>query len=130
VCSFLKSCDQFLVKCVLSGEAKGRHTYRTCVAHLSKGRHTYRMRVSLISKGRCALLRCVSLLLNMHKKRKPYRLFSMGMLLVPARRVPTGMDTPNVCVPTVTQWPDARSTTWSTSCLKSSKQMVCRGFKS
>jgi hypothetical protein len=37
VCSFLKSCVQFLVKCVLSGEAKGRHTYRTHVSHLSKG---------------------------------------------------------------------------------------------
>jgi hypothetical protein len=64
VCSFLKSCVQFLVKCVqfpkvlcsVSGEAKGRRAYRTHVSHLSKGRHT--------------LWRRVSLLLNIHKKRK------------------------------------------------------------
>jgi hypothetical protein len=52
------------------------------------------------------------------KKRAPYRLFSMGMLLVPARGVSVGTDTSNVFVPTVTQWPGVRSTVWSTSCLK------------
>jgi hypothetical protein len=130
VCSFLKSCVQFLVKCVLSGEAKGRHAYKTLISHLSKGRHAYRMCVSHLSKGRCALWRRVSLLLNMYKKRKPYRLFSTGMLLAPERRVPVGTDTPNVFVPMVTQWPGARSTTWSTTCLKSLKQMAYRGFKS
>jgi hypothetical protein len=70
VCSFLKSCVQFLVKCVLSGEAKGRHAYRTRVSHLSKGRLAYRMRVSHLIKGRYTLLRCVCLLLNMHTKKK------------------------------------------------------------
>jgi hypothetical protein len=62
--------------------------------------------------------------------RKPYRLFSKGMVLAPAPGVPIGSDTPNVFVTTVTQRPGARSTTWSTNCLKSLKQMTCRGFKS
>jgi hypothetical protein len=34
MCSFLKSCVQFLVKCVLSGEAKGRHTYTECASRI------------------------------------------------------------------------------------------------
>jgi hypothetical protein len=71
VCSFLKSCVQFLVKCVLSDEAKGRHSYRMRVSHHSKRRCAYKMCVSHLSKGRHALWRCISLLLNMHKKRKP-----------------------------------------------------------
>jgi hypothetical protein len=114
VCSFLKSCVQFLVKCVLSGEAKGRHAYITCVSHLSKGRRAYRMRVSHLSKGRCVLWRCAPLLLNMHKKKKACKSVSMGMLLAPTHSVRAG----------------ARSTAWSTSCLKSSKHIDCRGFKS
>jgi hypothetical protein len=61
-------CIQFLVKCVLSGEAKGRHAYGTRVSHLSKGRRAYRTCVSHLSKGRRMLWRHVSLLLNMHKK--------------------------------------------------------------
>jgi hypothetical protein len=64
------------------------------------------------------------------QKRKPYRLFSKGMVLAPARGVAVGSDTPNVFVPTVTQRPGARSSMWSTSCLKSLKQMACHGFKS
>jgi hypothetical protein len=52
---FLK-CVQFpKVLCSVSGEAKGRRTYRMDVLHLSKWRHT--------------LWRRVALLLNMHKKR-------------------------------------------------------------
>jgi hypothetical protein len=70
VCSFLKSCVQFLVKCVLFGEAKGRQTYRTCVSHLSKGRHAYRTRVSHLIKERHTLWRHVSLILNMHTQKK------------------------------------------------------------
>jgi hypothetical protein len=70
VCSFLKSCVQFLVKCVLSIEAKGRHAYRTRVSHLSKGRRAYRTRVLHLSKGRNTLWRRVSLLLNMHTKKE------------------------------------------------------------
>jgi hypothetical protein len=50
-------------------------------------------------------------------------LFSTGMLLGPERSMPIGMDTPNVFVPMGTQQPDARSTVWSTSCLKSSKHL-------
>jgi hypothetical protein len=123
VCSFLKSRVQFLVKCVLFGEAKGRQAYRTRISHLSKGRRAYRMHVSHLIKGRHALWRRVTLLINMHKK--PYRLFSTGMLLEAARGVPIGMKvrstawSTNVFVPTVTQRPDARSTAWSTSFLKS-----------
>jgi hypothetical protein len=78
MCSFLKSCVQFLVKCVLSGEAKGRHAYRTRVSLLSKGRCAFRTRVLHLSKGRRTLWRRVSLLLNMHTINKalqiiPYR---------------------------------------------------------
>jgi hypothetical protein len=69
-CSFLKSCVQFLVKCVLSGEAKGRHAYRTHISHLSKGRRAYRTRISHLIKGRRALWRRVSLLLNMHTRKE------------------------------------------------------------
>jgi hypothetical protein len=64
VYSFLKYSVLFLVMCVLSGEAKGRHAYRTRVSHLSEGRRAYIMRVSHLSKGRHALWRRVSLLLN------------------------------------------------------------------
>jgi hypothetical protein len=91
---FLKSCIQFLVKCVISSEAKGRHVYRTCVSHLSKGRRAYRTGVSHLSKGRCALWRRVSLLLNMHKKeshtdyspRKCYLRQHVGCLLARIRQ--------------------------------------------
>jgi hypothetical protein len=56
---FLK-CVQFLeVLCSVSGEAKGRHDYRILGSHLNK--------------GRCALWRHISLLLNMHTKKKSYR---------------------------------------------------------
>jgi hypothetical protein len=48
--SFLKSCVQFLVKCVLSREAKGGRAYRTHV----------------------------SLLLNMHTKKKPQQIILHG----------------------------------------------------
>jgi hypothetical protein len=78
VCSFLKSCVQFLMKYVLSGEAKGRHAYRTHVSHLSKGRHVYRTCVSHLIKGRRALWRCVSLLLNMLKKKKALQIILHG----------------------------------------------------
>jgi hypothetical protein len=53
---FLKCVQLSEVLCSIFGEAKGRHTCRTRVLHLSKGRHT--------------LWRHVSLLLNMHKKIK------------------------------------------------------------
>jgi hypothetical protein len=67
---FLK-CVQFPeVLCSVSSEAKGRCAYRTRVSHLSKGRRAYIMSVSHLSKGRRVLWRCVSLLLNIHKKRK------------------------------------------------------------
>jgi hypothetical protein len=78
VCSFLKSRVQFLVKCVLSGEAKGRHAYRTCVSHLSKGRYAYRMRISHLIKERRALWRRISLLLNMHKKESALQIILHG----------------------------------------------------
>jgi hypothetical protein len=113
---FLK-CVQFSeVLCSVSAEAKERRTYITHVSHLSKGRHV--------------LWRRVSLLLNMHKKNKAYRLFSMGMLLVPTRIVLVGTHMPNIFAPTGTQRPDARSITWNTSCLKSLKHIDCHGFKS
>jgi hypothetical protein len=47
-------------------------------------------RVSHLSKGRRALWRRVSLLLNMHTKKKAYKLVSTGMLLAPTRSVPVG----------------------------------------
>jgi hypothetical protein len=53
---FLK-CVQFpKALCPVSGEAKGRHAYRTRISHLTKGRRT--------------LSRRVSLLLNMHTKKE------------------------------------------------------------
>jgi hypothetical protein len=74
---FLK-CVQFpKVLCSVSGEAKGRHAYRTHISHPSKGRRM--------------LWRRVSLLLNMRKKKKAYRLASTGMLLAPTHSVPVGM---------------------------------------
>jgi hypothetical protein len=68
---FLK-CVQFPeVLCLVSGEAIGRCAYGTRVSHLSEGRRACRTRDSHLSKGRRTLWRHVSLLLNMHKKRKP-----------------------------------------------------------
>jgi hypothetical protein len=96
VCSFLKSCVQFLMKCVLSDKAKGRHAYRTRVSHLSKGRRAYRTHVSHLIKGRHALWRHVSLLLNMHKK---------ALQIILHGNAPCA------------------STTWSISCLKSSNYL-------
>jgi hypothetical protein len=87
---FLKCVQLPKVLCSVFREAKGRHTYKMCVSHLSKGRRAYRTRISHISKGRHVLWRCVSFLLNMHTKMKTYRLVSMGMLLVPTRSVPVG----------------------------------------
>jgi hypothetical protein len=105
VCSFLKSCVQFLVKCVLFGEAKVRDTYRMHVSHLSKGRRAYKMRISHLSEGRHVLWRRVSLLLNICTKKKK----ALHIIL---------------------QRLDAKSTAWSTSCLKSSNQMAYHRFKS
>jgi hypothetical protein len=116
ICLFLK-CVQFPeVLCLVSGEAKGRRAYRMRVSHLSKGGRTFWRRVSI--------------LLNVHKKKKAYRLFSTGIHHAPARGMLVCTHTPNLFVPTGTQRPDTRSTAWSTTYLKSSKHIDCHGFTS
>jgi hypothetical protein len=110
---FLK-CVQFLeVLCSISGKAKGRGAYRTCISHLSKGRRACRTHVSHLSKGRRALWRHVSALLNMWKEY--LQVIIHGIHLAPTRNMTVVTHTRTY----VRQWaqrgPGARSTAWSTS---------------
>jgi hypothetical protein len=109
VCSFLKSSVQFLVK-------QNRDTPTECASHIFvEGDARY---------GGASPFYLIS------TKKKAHRLFSTGVLLAPAHSVPVGTHTHMY----VYQWAPyehgARSTEWSTSCMKSSKHIDCRGFKS
>jgi hypothetical protein len=123
---FLKCVQFHEVLCLVSGEvcafwrSKRGDTPTECTSRiLVKGDVPTERASHILLKGDARCGGVSPFLLNMHKKRKPYRLFSTGMLLAPARGMPVGTDTPNVFVPMVTQRPGARSIVWSTSCLKS-----------
>jgi hypothetical protein len=117
------------VLCSVSGEAKGIHAYRMLIWHPSKGRRAYKTCVSHLSKRRRVLWRCVSLLLNMQKKESLHIILHGNAPCANTHHARWHAYV-KVHVPTDTCGLSARSTTWSTSCLKSLKHIDCRGFKS
>jgi hypothetical protein len=78
-------------------------------------------------KGTLLPTSCITL--SKHVK-KAYRLLSMGMLLVLARGVPVGTHTRMYVCKWAHSGPDARSTAWSSFCLRSSKPLDYCRFKS
>jgi hypothetical protein len=141
---FLKSCVQFLIDIIPNlaivqflMKKKGDMPTKTRVSYVRR-RETRPWNTRLLSeeKGdeptKCAsriLGTCVSFLLNMHKK-EYLQIILYGMPLAPTHSMPIGTHTwTYVC-----QWsscvPSVRSTTWSTSCLTSSRPWDHHGFKS
>jgi hypothetical protein len=123
VCNLLKSSIQFLLK--QKGDARTEHASHILVkgdTHCGGTSPFY-----LKGDARCGGMPPFYLICT---KKKAYRLFSMGMLLAPACGVAIGTHTCTY----VYQWAPcghgARSTEWSTRCIKSSKHIDCRGFKS
>jgi hypothetical protein len=129
ICSMCENMDVSEV-CAVSWSLVFSFWWCVCFLAKQKGDTPIECASHILVKGdvRCGCAPAFYLIWT--KKRKPYRLFSTRMLLAAARGVPVGTDTTNIFVPMVTLRPNARSTMWSTSYLKSSKQMAYRGFKS
>jgi hypothetical protein len=128
-----------------------------CLVSQEKGDACYGGASCISGKGRHALWGCISYLKKKETHVIGVRLVSQEkgdaryggvspFYLTPQKRLSTEYspwDAPcasmqrahwhtyvHVCVPTSTYGPGARRTTWSTSCLRSSKPLDCRVFKS
>jgi hypothetical protein len=115
------------------------------VSHISgEGGRSHATHILYLTKRETRDMGARLFFLNMHKK-EYLQLFSMRCPLrqhvaCPLAHIRELMCAPTcsmlvgthtfVCVPTGTCGPGARSTAWSTSCLKSSTPLDCHGFKS